>query len=368
VTELHTVDTARLPVAPSPRSSLTSLRSLLPQLNGRSITWRNRVYSTPACQLRDGRVLIWQASDHCNPAGELHCKLGGSPVTLAADNLCALEPRLQGFESFVPSQACTTLVEHALASVLDLIESLAGQSMACEEFRRIEPRSSPGDAAENALLRIGFVLLGRNSQPEVRGWVRASPPLWNSLDLSRAPAVPTQRCQSILLSLSVRLGRCRLPLTEVRDLKVGDALRSTPRLACHGGVHVQLVHAGGRFGWRARTAGDQLILEAQMNNIMDTPTPTHTTTETAAPGARLSDEEFLSSVECELSFELGSTRMSVAEIAKLRAGHVLHPGVRLHEQPVRILANGRQIARGELAAVGDELVVVVTQTSGLPNI
>jgi tRNA U34 5-carboxymethylaminomethyl modifying enzyme MnmG/GidA len=39
---------------------------------------------------------------------------------------------------------------------------------------------------------------------------------------------------------------------------------------------------------------------------------------------------------------------------------------RLQEQPVRILVNGRMLARGELAAVGDELVVVVTDTSRLP--
>jgi flagellar motor switch/type III secretory pathway protein FliN len=41
-------------------------------------------------------------------------------------------------------------------------------------------------------------------------------------------------------------------------------------------------------------------------------------------------------------------------------------GTRLQEQPVRILVNGRMLARGELAAVGDELVVVVTDTSRLP--
>ena len=33
---------------------------------------------------------------------------------------------------------------------------------------------------------------------------------------------------------------------------------------------------------------------------------------------------------------------------------------------VRVLVNGRVLARGELAAVGDELVVVITDTSRLP--
>jgi flagellar motor switch/type III secretory pathway protein FliN len=60
--------------------------------------------------------------------------------------------------------------------------------------------------------------------------------------------------------------------------------------------------------------------------------------------------------------------MSVAEVARLRAGQALRMGVRLQEQPIRILVNGRLMARGELAVVGDELVVVVTDTSRLPQV
>ena len=82
-------------------------------------------------------------------------------------------------------------------------------------------------------------------------------------------------------------------------------------------------------------------------------------------GSPTSGEAWLSSLECDLTFEVGSLRMTVAEVSQLKAGHSLRLGVRLQEQPVRILASGRQIARGELAAVGDELVVVLTDTHGL---
>ena len=346
----------------------TELRSLLPQLTSRTVVLRNRAYGAPACQLRDGRVLIWQDTGNCNPAGELHCKLAASSLSLAADNLSALEPRLEGFESFVPSQACTTLVEHALAPVLDLLETLAGQSIVCEEFRRIESRSSREEITDESMLHIGFFLPSQGLQPVVRGWVRASASLWNSLDFSRASAMPTQRYQAVPLALSVQLGHCRLPLAELLDLGIGDALRITPRVARHAGMPVRLVHADGRFGCSARIADGQLILETQMSTIMDTSPATQTTIPASAFGTRLSNEDFLSSVECELTFELGSTRMSLAEIAKLRVGHAMHLGVHLHDQPVRILASGRQIAGGELAAVGDELVVVVTQTHGLPDL
>lgn len=98
------------------------------------------------------------------------------------------------------------------------------------------------------------------------------------------------------------------------------------------------------------------------------PTPDTSPTLSAAASAIRPDEPLLSSIECELTFELGSLRMSLTEISRLRPGQAMHLGVRLPEQPVRILAGGRQIARGELAAVGDEIVVVVTETAGLPNV
>jgi flagellar motor switch/type III secretory pathway protein FliN len=43
-------------------------------------------------------------------------------------------------------------------------------------------------------------------------------------------------------------------------------------------------------------------------------------------------------------------------------------GVRLVDQPVRIMVSGRMLGRGALAALGDELVVVVTETKALPEL
>jgi flagellar motor switch/type III secretory pathway protein FliN len=73
-----------------------------------------------------------------------------------------------------------------------------------------------------------------------------------------------------------------------------------------------------------------------------------------------------SAVEAELSFELGTLQMTLAEMSRLRPGQALRLGVRLRDQPVRIMTSGRQIARGELATLGDEMVVVVTETGSLP--
>lgn len=345
------------------------LRALLPQLNPSLLALRNRILGAPASRLAGGRILVWQDHRVVNPVGELCCKLGHLTVDLAAENLSALEPRLLGFESFVASEACTSLVEHALAPVLDLIEALAGRPVACEAFRRIGARAQDkATAEESTLVRIGFLLLGADAQqPEVRGWVRAAPSFWRALDLARTPhPVPLQRHQSVPLVMAVRLGQCSLPLAELRQLEAGDALRLTPRVRrlADASLPVQLVHPGGRFGCRARLAGDQLILDTLTSPLMDTkPTPSP-----AAAAAPLPDEHTLAGMECELSFEIGSLRMSLAELGRLRVGQALRLGQNLQEQPVRILTAGREIARGELAAVGEELVVVVSETRALPNL
>jgi type III secretion system YscQ/HrcQ family protein len=360
------------------QSACLRLRSLLPQLSGRTIALRNRVLAANAHRLGRDQVLVWQDHAAVNPVGELHCKMGHHAFDLAADNLSALEPRLLGFESFVASEACTSLVEHALAPVLDLIETLSGHPVACEAFRRIVP--APTHVTDDSPVRIGFTLLAQGSRPEVRGWVRAAPGFWRALDFSKGTTLPFTRGHHVPMDMAVRLGQCRLPFSELQLLELGDALRITPSIPRQSQeLPVQLVHASGRFGCRAHLAGDQLILDTLMSTLMDTtpktpspalpqaqaqnPVPVQPKAQSTPP----SDESFMTSVECELSFELGSLRMTLAEIGKLRVGQAMRLGVHMQEQPVHILSGGREIARGELAAVGDELVVVVTELRGLPT-
>ena len=363
------------------------LRELLPQLDLQTVLLRNRAYSTPACALGDGHVLVWQRSSHVLPAGALYCSVGEEPLVIAADGLSALEPSLQGFEAFVPSDACTALVEHALAPVLELIERLLGRALKCEAFKRHESAGAPFAASHGkASIRLGFVIdegsgMGQNrpqspclNRPHVRGWVQASPALWSSVDFGRVPAVlppamQSRRLQAVPLTLSVQLGQCRLPGAELAQLQVGDALRISPReprQASTGfirAVQVRLVTCAGKLICTAQLNDDQLTLGVPMaSNSAPMTGPIHASSINGSP---TNGEAWLSGLECDLTFEVGSLRMTVAEVSQLKAGHSLRLGVRLQEQPVRILASGRQIARGELAAVGDELVVVLTDTHGL---
>jgi type III secretion system YscQ/HrcQ family protein len=340
------------------RASRARLFAALPRYSGTAIALRNKAYSVAPTLLTDERLLIWQDTGALRTIGELSCRMADWPLSISADNLAGIEPRLEGFETFVPTDTCAALVEHALSPVITLLERLAGVPVECDEFRRGSPPHAGGDE-----VAIGFVVLERNFQLLLRGWVRTTPDAWHQLDFSRAMAWPTRRTQGVPIRLSVQLGRCHLRVSELRSLAVGDALRPDTPVATHSdGLPVHLNAANGRLSLQARLRNNELTLEHRTMSSVDTDA------NSAAQDTLLATDEVLNEVECEVTFELGSMRLTVADIGRMRAGQAMRLGVRLQEQPVRILVNGRLIARGELAAVGDELVVLVTDTSRLPHL
>jgi type III secretion system YscQ/HrcQ family protein len=283
-------------------------------------------------------------------------------MAISADNLSGIEPRLEGFESFVPTDTCAALVEHALSPILTLVERLAGVPIECDEFRRGVPTRPLGDE-----VNVGFVVLERNLQLLLRGWIRTTPDAWHQMDFSRTMSFPTQRSRAVPFRLSVQVGRCKLRASELRQLSVGDAIRPENRIPRHGtSLPVVLTDASGGFALQARVDGTELVLERSVMSPADSDSGSHG--DTLSDSSTLAPDDALNEIECDVTFELGSLRMTVADIGRMRAGQAMRLGVRLQEQPVRVLVNGRMLARGELAAVGDELVVLITDTSRLPHL
>lgn len=345
------------------RVSRTRLFAALPRWSSTAIAVRNRAFASDPLMLSDDRILIWQDSGRVTASGELTCRVGQWGLAVAADSLWRLEPRLEALETFVPADTCSALVENALNPVLTVLEQLAGIPLEPGEFVR-----GQGIDADPSEVTVGFVILERSLRLLLRGWVRTSPDIWQAMDFSRAQGIPVRRIGHVPVALSLRIGGCRLPLEDLKALEVGDALRlALPAASLDRSVPVHLTDAGGRVGGglriNARVAGDELVLESSM----DIPPP-YNSAPPAEPGPAVDNIERLADIECDVAFEIATLRMTVAEVARLRNGQALRMGTRLQEQPVRILVNGRILARGELAAVGDELVVVVTDTSRLPVI
>jgi type III secretion system YscQ/HrcQ family protein len=348
------------------RVSRTRFYAALPRLSSGALEARNRAYQSPAAVLAGERIFIWQESGATATVGELTCQLGEWPLALAADNLAAVEPRLEGFESFAPTETCAALVEHAMSPVIQLLERISGLPLECADFKRgaALPEAPGGE------VRVGFVVMDSQLRLVQRGWVRTALECWQHMDFGRALAIPNQRMQSVPVRLSIQLGQTRVAARMLRGLAVGDALRPGRRLprteSESGDWLVSLVDSAGQFRLQAALLGDELTLQRHTVNALDT--PTETSAMLAEDSQQAAQADALHDIECDVSFEVGSLRMTVADIGKLRAGQSIRLGVRLQEQPVRMLVNGRVLARGELACVGDEMVVVVTDTRRLPTL
>lgn len=370
---MQAADSLRRPDTAPLRASRARLFAALPQLNSTTVALRNRLYATAPMVLPQGRTLVWQDAGALATVGELRCHVGaqavldslgaptGASLSLAGDHLSYLEPRLEGFEAFIPTETCALLAENALSPVLSLLERLLGLPLQGGEFLR-HPLAMDSNAGEPEIT-LGFAIFEEPIKPVLRGWVRTTAAVWQQMEPERAMAAASRRMQEIPLRLSLRVGSARLRLAQLRALQPGDALRSTPALSRHDDqLDVTLCTAGRRPVIGARIAGETLTLENFVNTTAEHRNADDGTDNPHATGDLADD------IECDVSFELGSLTMKVSELGRLRAGQTLRLGVRLQEQPVRVLVNGRWIARGELAALGDELVVVITDTSRLPHL
>ncbi len=73
-----------------------------------------------------------------------------------------------------------------------------------------------------------------------------------------------------------------------------------------------------------------------------------------------SNLDLLAGVSIRLSVEVGSTMMTLAELAGLDAGSVIALDRQINE-PLDICANGAQIARGEIVAVDGRYGIRITE-------
>lgn len=73
---------------------------------------------------------------------------------------------------------------------------------------------------------------------------------------------------------------------------------------------------------------------------------------------------FLLHVPLHLTVELGSAKMSVAEILKLGTGSIVELD-RAVSHPVDLLANDRPIARGEIVAIDESFALRITELLAL---
>jgi flagellar motor switch protein FliN len=73
---------------------------------------------------------------------------------------------------------------------------------------------------------------------------------------------------------------------------------------------------------------------------------------------------WLMNVPLHLTVELGSCKLSVAEVLKLGTGSIVELN-RDVQHPVDLLVNGRPIARGEIVALSESFALRITELLAL---
>lgn len=347
--------TSRLSSMFSRSRVLSSLR----RLRATEVEIVNQMLRCGPIVLEDQRIMIWQGVGHAMPASELIGQWGTSPMAIAADGLAQVEPRLEGFETLVPTETCAALVEHALHPVINVLERGAGIPLEFSELQRGKRVTLLDEPVE-----VGFVVYERDLKPLLRGYVRAPADCWRGFEAARLPMLASRRQLVVPVRLGVQVGAARMKARELASLVPGDAVRL--RKSANGALRVMLTDSRARPIVRALINDESLTLEYAMTSPADLDPPGGLSADPAS--AEQSAEDMLSSIECDVTFELGSIRLPVSEVARLRAGQAIRLGLRLQDQPVSVMVSGRPVARGELAALGDELVIVITDTSRLPHV
>ena len=153
-------------------------------------------------------------------------------------------------------------------------------------------------------------------------------------DLGSGP-LSAAAAEAVRVPLLRTIGAVAVPLGRVAALEKGDVLvpQSGPALMSRG-LRIGLVR--GRDGW---TVGEILMGEAADGTAPDDPAPE------GGAGAPMGT---LDELPVSLSLVIGSVDMTLAELRGLSAGSVITDRDAPLGSPVRVLANGRDYAEGEL--------------------
>jgi len=89
-------------------------------------------------------------------------------------------------------------------------------------------------------------------------------------------------------------------------------------------------------------------------------------TSTTSNNAGIENIKVLENIEVKLTVEVGSTEMKIKDLLKLNEGSVVELE-RLAGDPLDILANGVNIARGEVVMVGERFGIRFTEVTNPEN-
>jgi len=314
-----------------------------------------------ACSALGGPVEIELAEIFALPARDLALHARGATLRLEAAHgrwaLVVIDPQLAprlarralgtDESAELPAPRPLTLAEEGALTFLvgALVEPLRVAGLLRDDEIEALARVNPDGWC--------YALSARLATPAGAGWARVLAP--ESLRLALPPPATgaalrrAERLADARITLTVELGRLRLPRGELAQIAAGDVVLMDAGVRDTRGGPVRLRLGAGEFA--ARMDGEALtVLEPfrqRSASDMDDNKPA-------------AAEALLGELPVEVVCELGRVSMSGRELLELRPGAVIPVGRPL-AGPVDLTVGGRVVARGELVDVEGEIGVRVTQ-------
>jgi type III secretion protein Q len=160
--------------------------------------------------------------------------------------------------------------------------------------------------------------------------------------LAAVPSDAREAFAALRLQPRLRLLQRVLPIDVLHGLGPGDIVlldgsrQSPPRFSLTLG--------------KGMTMQTDATLDPATNQPIVTAAP-HAAPEDAGPG----DAASLDALQVPVSFEVDTARITLAEIASIRAGYVIELDRPIESAIVRLVCHGQTVGQGQLVAIGDQL-------------
>lgn len=260
---------------------------------------------------------------------EIQCLVGANSITIFVQTeqiQAFLNDKLQGTPfSLLPELLQLSFLSAEIAPYQSLLANTFGQQAVITTIKALELVKSS--------LTSGYINLIRN-QTGLTCWIDNNPQfIFNVL-----PQAPSLIGATIPLPYALAIGQTSLSLKEAQSLEAGDIIFFDTN---HLKNEQAVLMIANRAMWRCHLVDNRVTLIA---TEIEKPMP--------------SDNTNIQSLPINISFEIGEQLVTVAELSQLQEQFVFELSGPL-DQVVKLKANGKVLATGELVKVNDHLGVRV---------
>lgn len=292
---------------------------------------------------------------------------------------------------YLPGELYMALLEVCMQPLFDRFEAFSGMPVGITGVRHSSQADAGGfNRSQDSVLDIAFDMIRADNQALIQGCISLPVTLlqrFGRLLAGRSAAPDDSLMRPVLFELAFVLGQTALPLYDLRQLSSGDIVLMDVSRDNFLEDNIMIFAPDGSF-WRGRVTESILAVNSELENgPMENEDETEeqqeqteelesSTYEDAEMDPDLSEEvepdesdlqqpdetdlqqadETFGRLPVNMVFELDRKTITLGELRKIKPGYTFELSKEL-QKPVRVMANGRFIGRGELVRIDHRLGV-----------